>query len=298
MELNQSNILEFIRSSSEPITKREIARAFNVKGGENRILLKKALKALESEGVISKFPGGAYGVPDGLPSVGVIEVCEVDVDGDVFARPQEWNEELQGPAPRIELRPGGKGHPAAKEGDRILARLQRVGAHYEARPIKILDNKVGRVLGMVRYHKHGPALVPTDKKAKYDFDINPGDLNGAGEGDLVIGEILPSRAGLRRKKVKVVELVGKQGDPKAISVISLHEAGLREDWPDKVLKDAEGLQVPSLKGREDLRDIPLVTIDGSDARDFDDAVFAEPLEDGGFHLIVAIADVAYYVRHG
>ncbi|MCB9982552.1 MAG: ribonuclease R [Rhodospirillales bacterium] len=298
MKFNQSDILEFIRAAGQPVTKREVARAFNVKGGENRIILKKALKALESEGIISKFPGGAYGVPDGLPSVGVIEVCEVDVDGDVFARPQDWNEELQGPAPRIEVRPGGKGHPAAKEGDRILARLQRIGDHYEARPIKILDNNVGRVLGQVRYHKHGPALIPTDKKAKYDFDINPGDLNGASEGDLVIGEILPSRAGLRRKKVKVVELVGKQGDPKAISIISLHEAGLREDWPDKVLKDAEELKVPSLKGREDLRGYPLVTIDGSDARDFDDAVFAKKLDDGGFHLIVAIADVAYYVRDG
>ena len=298
MELNQSDILEFIENSPSPLTKREIARAFNVKGGENRITLKQILKTLEAEGAVAKHPGGAYSVPDGLPSVCVLHVYEIDVDGDVFARPQSWNAELQGECPRIELRPGGKGHPAAKEGDRVLARLKRIGDNlYEAHTIKTLDSYEGRVLGQVRYHKHGPALVPTDKKAKYDFDIKPGDLNGAQEGDLVIGEILPAR-GARRKKVKIVEVVGKQSDPKAISIISLHEAGLREDWPEAVLKDAEGLKVPDLKGREDLRDIPLVTIDGSDARDFDDAVFAEPLEDGGFHLIVAIADVAYYVRAG
>ncbi|MCD8563332.1 MAG: ribonuclease R [Alphaproteobacteria bacterium] len=99
-----------------------------------------------------------------------------------------------------------------------------------------------------------------------------------------------------------MEVLGREGDPRAISLISLYEAGLRPEFPAPVLKASEGLEVPSLKGREDLREIPLVTIDGADARDFDDAVFAEPhmLEGGeeGFHLIVAIADVAYYVRPG
>lgn len=296
--LTESEILDYIQNSSEPMTKREIARAFKVKGGENRIVLKQILKKLENEGVISKHPGGGYSVPEGLPSVCVIEVCDIDVDGDVFAKPTEWNEEHQGPLPRIELMPGKKGHPAAKVGDRVLARLSRVGENtYEARTIKALDSAQGRVLGLVAYDKHGPILVPTDKKAKYDFVINPGDMNGAQEGDLAVGEIQPAR-GLKRKKVRIVEVIGKRDDPKAISVISLHEAGLREDWPDAVIKETKGMKVPDLKGREDLRDIPLVTIDGADARDFDDAVFAERTDDGGFHLIVAIADVAYYVRHG
>ena len=92
-----------------------------------------------------------------------------------------------------------------------------------------------------------------------------------------------------------METLGRRDDPKAISLISLAEAGLRERFPDKVIKETEGMDVPEVKGREDLRDIPLVTIDGIDARDFDDAVFAEK-SDEGFHLIVAIADVAYYVR--
>ncbi|MEZ5814869.1 MAG: ribonuclease R [Alphaproteobacteria bacterium] len=298
MILNQSEILEFLQNSPVPLTKREIAQAFKVKGGENRILLKQILKTLEAEGVVVKQPGGGYSVPKGLPSVCVIEVCEVDIDGDVFARPTDWNEEAQGPLPRIELMPDKKGHPAAKEGERVLARLARVEDNlYEARTIKRLDGPQGRVLGLVSYDKHGPILVPSDKKAKYDFIINPGDLNGAKEGDLAVGEIQPAR-GLRHKKVRITEVIGQRGDPKAISIISLHEAGLREDWPEAVLKETQGMKVPDLKGREDLRGYPLVTIDGADARDFDDAVFAEKLEDGGFHLIVAIADVAYYVRHG
>ena len=295
-ELNQSDILEFIQNSPAPLTKRQISQAFKIKGSEDRVALKKILRELVQDGVIVKQPGGGYSVPDGLPSVCVIEVCEIDIDGDVFARPTEWNAELQGEAPRIELRPGGKGHPAAKEGDRVLARLSRTGKNeYEARIIKALDSYEGRVLGLIGYDKHGPILMPTDKKAKYDFIISPGDLNGAKEGDLAIGEIQPAR-GLKRKKVRIVEVLGRRDDPKAISLISMHENGLREDWPEKVLKDAEGLKVPDPKAREDLRDIPLITIDGADARDFDDAAFAEKTDEG-FHLIVAIADVAYYVRH-
>ena len=111
---------------------------------------------------------------------------------------------------------------------------------------------------------------------------------GADDGDLVVGEIQPSNG--RKKRARVVEVIGKRDDPKAISIISMHEQGLKEKFPARVLKDAENLKVPDLKGREDMRQIPLVTIDGADARDFDDAVFAEKTETG-FHLIVAIADV-------
>lgn len=293
--LQKSEILDYIQSSPKPLTKRDIARAFGIKGGENRVALKQILKALEAESVITKHAGGGYSVPDGLPGVCVVEVESVTTDGDVFAKPVEWNAELQGDAPRIEIVPDKKQFARLSEGSRALVRLSRLsGNSYDARIIKALDNETGRVLGLVQYNKHGPFLAPTDKKAKYDFIINPGDLNGAKEGDLAVGEIQPGR-GVKRKKVRIVEVLGRRDDVKAISLICLHEAGLSEAWPDAVLKETEGLKVPDLKGREDLRDIPLVTIDGSDARDFDDAVFAEKTDEG-FHIIVAIADVAYYVR--
>lgn len=295
--MKKSDIIEFIRTSPEPVTKREIARAFGIKGGSKRIELKKNLKALEEDGIISKFSGGAYGVPDGLPSVTTIEVNNITLDGDVFAKAVDWNEELQGKQPRIEVMPDKKGHPALKLGDRILARISRINKEeYEARTIRRLDDTKGRIMGLLRMHKHGPVLVPADKKAKYDFDVPQKDLNGAQDGDLVVGEVQPSR-GLKRKNVRITQVLGQRDDPKAISLISLNEMGLREEFPEKVLKETEGLEVPSTDKREDLRTIPLVTIDGADARDFDDAVFAEKTEEG-FHLIVAIADVAYYVRPG
>ena len=287
-ELKKSDVLDYIRNSSSPQTKREIARAFKIKGGENRVALKQVLKSLEKDGAISKQAGGGYTVPDGLPSVGTVEVTDISVDGDIVAKIVDWDDDLLGQPPRIEIMPDKKHYPHMAEGKRALVRFERVSANaYEARIIKPLDTARGRVLGLVKYNKHGPILVPTDKKARNEYVIHRDDLNDAKEGDLAVGEVQPSK-GLRLKKVRIVEVLGRQGDPKAISLISLHEAGLNEDWPAAVQKETKGMKVPDPKGREDLRNIPLVTIDGADARDFDDAVFAEKdgsIEGGGYHLL-------------
>ena len=298
IEFTPSDILSLLREHPEPLTKRDIARAFKIKGGENRIALKRILKELEAEGAIKKQAGGAYAVPDGLPGVTNVEVTYISVDGEIYARPTDWNEELQGEPPQIEIMPDKRNFAKLTEGKRALVRLSRVSENeYEAFTIKALDDPKGQVLGMLRYNKHGPFVAPTDKKSRHEFMVSPDDLGDAKEGDLVLAEIQPSR-GLRKKRVRIVNVLGKQGDPKAISLISMHENGITEDWPEAVLKETDGMKVPPVKGREDLREVPLVTIDGADARDFDDAVYAQELDDGGFHLIVAIADVSYYVRPG
>lgn len=288
-------LLRFIADSPAPLTKRQIMQAFDVKGDDRRDI-KGALRELLEEGQIVKLPGQEYAVPKGLPSVAVVEVYEIDIDGDVFARPTEWNEEIQGPAPKIEIVPDAKkGHVGLKERDRVLAALRRFSDKlYEGKVIKRLDDPRGQVMGQLVRHKNGYVLEPTDKRAKHSFDVPQADLNGASDGDLAVGEIQSAR-GLERKKVRIVKIIGRRDDPKAISLIALYEAGLSEKFPQAVIDETDGMSVPDLKGREDLRQYPLVTIDGADARDFDDAVFAEKTEDG-YHLIVAIADVAYYVR--
>jgi ribonuclease R len=294
-QIDRTTLIEFLSNAETPVTKRELARALNVKG-DDRILLKQLLRELEEEGVLVKQPGQEYAVPKGLPSVGIIEITDIDVDGDMLARPTEWNEAAQGPMPRIEVAPvEGRGHPALEEGDRALAKLKRKSdTLYEAQVIRKLDTPQGHVMGLVKRHKNAFVLQPTDKRAKYDFDLAQADLNGATDGDLAVGEIQPAR-GLKRKKVRVIEVIGRENDPKAISLIALYEAGIKPEFPQEVLAATETMDVPDLKGREDLRAIPLVTIDGADARDFDDAVFAEK-DGGGYHLLVAIADVSYYVR--
>ncbi len=301
--MKKSDILSFITGSPTPVTKREIATAFGIKGSGPRIVLKKIIKALENEGSLIKHPGGSYTTANGLPAVMVIEITHTDVDGDIYGRPVEWSETEQGKPPSIILMPDKKGHPAAGEGDRILVRLQRQDGpkgseYYAAYTIRRMDDERARVIGVFELTRSGRGVVrPTDKKAKYDFEIPSGDVNGAQDGDLVMIEMQPGR-GIKSKKARITEVLGARDDVNAISLISLHEAGLRESFPDSVVKEANALKAPDLKGREDLREIPLVTIDGADARDFDDAVYAQPLDDGGFYLIVAIADVSYYVRPG
>lgn len=289
--MNKSDILNYIKSSPAPVNKRDVANAFHVKGGEPRIELKRILKELEDDGEIQKYPGGNWGIPEGLPEVAVLEVTDITIDGDVFAKPGAWDKPK--PPPRIEIIPDKKIHAPAP-GTRVLARLKRLNPdEYEATIIRLLDTAKGRIMGVVRIQKGGPVLQPADRKAKYDYEII--DLKNAKNGDLVVTEIQPSKG--MRKRVRVMDVIGHRSDPKAISLISLHEAGLNEKFPQRVIDETKGMSVPSPQGREDLRNIPLVTIDGIDAKDFDDAVFAEKTDEG-FHLIVAIADVAYYVRNG
>jgi len=298
--MTPTEILDFIKNSPVPVNKRDIAQALKLKGVEQRVELKTALRALVTGGAVAKMKGGMYSVPDGLPNVCILHVVEIDLDGDVLLRPADWDDDVQGDAPRIELMPDKKYHPAPAVGDRVLARLKRAeDGIYEAKTIRVLNkDDRGQVIGLLRITSRGGILQPANKKAKHDFDVQQKDLNGAEDGDLVVGEIQSER-GMKRKTAKIVEVLGSEDDPKAISLLSLHEAGIKEPFPDAVIKETDEMKVPAVGKREDLRDIPLVTIDGADARDFDDAVFAEKRDDGGFHLIVAIADVAHYVRsHG
>ncbi len=294
--ISREELLRFLSESPTPLTKRELAQAFNVTG-DGRIILKDILRELEEDGSIVKQPGQAYAVPKALASVATIEIMGMDADGDLFAKPTEWDEPTQGELPRIEVVPNNKGHHDLAEGDRALARLKRITDKlYEAEIIRTLDAPQNRVLGVIVKISRGFILKPTDRKAKYEFDIHQADMNGAQVGDLCVAEVQPAR-GLNNKRVRIVETIGRQDDPKAISLVAMHQVGIRADFPKAVIEETKNMVVPELKGREDLRPIPLVTIDGADARDFDDAVYAEETPEG-FHLIVAIADVAYYVTFG
>lgn len=295
LHITEDDILDFLYECPKPQTKRDLAKAFDIKG-DDRIPFKRMLKSLEKDGRIVKEAGGKYAMPDALPAVAVIEIIDIDLDGDILAALPEWKDLPRDEVPRIELAPPRKGHHDVTTGDRVLARLKRIDPDlYEAETIRRLDAPQNRMLGIVTEYKRGFVLQPVNKKAKNDFDIPEADLNGASTGDIVMAEIQPD-AKRRKKKARVLEIFGKDDDAKAISIISLHEVGLRHEFPSAVIQETKDMAVPPLKGRTDLRDLPLVTIDGADARDFDDAVYAKRQKDGGFHLIVAIADVSYYVR--
>jgi ribonuclease R len=155
-----------------------------------------------------------------------------------------------------------------------------------------LADTAGRILGVYQNGR----IIPTDRRAKGEWLVPPGSEGGASEGEIVLAEPLPHhRLGL--KPARIIERLGAMGDARSVSLIAIHTHDIPQEFPAAALEEAERARATPLGHRTDLRDIPLVTIDGEDARDFDDAVFAEP--DGeGFRLIVAIADVAHYVRPG
>lgn len=299
----KEQVLTFIKESSEPVGKREIARAFRIKGSD-RIQLKALLKDLQAEGKLDRQPARRLTDPGRLPGVMVIEVAGLDEDGELLARPAVWDSDQ--PSPTIYLAPERGSRSALAVGERVLARLKKSGeATYEAQIIRKLDRPQRRVLGLYETGEDGGRLRPTDRRAKRDFLLTKENAGGAKVGELVLAEVLPERRGgprLGLRSVRVLERLGRGDDPKALSLITLHEHGLISEFPPEAVAEAEAAGPARLGRREDLRRIPLVTIDGADARDFDDAVFAEPDEDarnpGGWHLLVAIADVAHYVRPG
>ncbi|MBP2290872.1 ribonuclease R [Azospirillum rugosum] len=297
---DKDTILGFIRDSATPVGKREIARAFKLSGTADRERLKELLKELEADGTVERGRGKRVAPPQSLPEVAVLEVSAIDPDGEVLARPLTWTGE--GKPPRIFMMPEKKGHPALAVGDRVLAKLARVNDRlYEARTIRRIEGTVGRVLGVYRPAADGGRVIPTDKRNKTELMVLPANRNDAEADELVLVDVLPAgRLGL--PQARVVERLGHTAEPRAVSLIAIHTHGLPTDFPPAAVREAQAASVPSLTGRTDLRAIPLVTIDGADARDFDDAVWAEPdgdpANEGGWHLLVAIADVSFYVRPG
>ena len=296
----RDELLAFIRDSATPVGKREIARAYGLKG-DQRIELKELLRDLRDSGEIAADRAKTFKDPKALSDVTVLEIVRVDEDGHLLAIPRKHDEEKDGPPPRIEVASQTqRGVPAPAVGDRILASLKRRGkTAYEARIIRRLGSGPKKILGLYEepQGRNGIGLVtPTDKKLRREFDVRPADRNGALPGDIVWIE---EAGGALARRAKVVERIGPMSDPRTVSLISIAANDIPVDFPESALEEAEKAKAAPMGQRLDLRDTPLVTIDGEDARDYDDAVFAEPdpAHPGGWRLIVAIADVAWYVRH-
>ena len=294
----REQLLDFIRDSDRPVGVREAARAFGLKGSQRRELAA-LLDALAEDGLIEGRKGRRRSSEDGLPPVAVVEIAEIDEDGELIARPANWRD--NGAPPRIYMAPEKRGLSAAGIGDRMLARLTPAddGA-YTASVIRRLSSEPGRIVGIYETASGG-RVSPTDRRQKNDVAVAPSDAAGAKSGELVIAELLPGRR-LGLREAKVVERLGSSDEPRAISLIAIHNRDIPTAFPAEAQAEADAAQPVTLDGRTDLRSVPLVTIDGADARDFDDAVWAAPDDDGrnrgGFKLIVAIADVAHYVRPG
>jgi len=300
---SREELVEFIRTRSGKVGVREIARAFGAKNAD-RAALKRMLRELADEGRIDRRRKRLHHAGT-LPPVVVADVTGRDRDGELLARPTEWDEEAHGAAPVIRIHTPRRARPdeIAGVGDRALIRIERSGEETSGRVIKLIDRAKHRALGIFRALAGGGGrLVPIDKKQLgRELAIAADAAAGACDGDLVAVEVSRhGRFGLPGGRV--VERLGSLKTERAVSLIAIHAHGIPNVFPHAALAEADAAPVISAAGREDWRDVPFVTIDPPDAKDHDDAVYAAPDPDprnrGGHIVDVAIADVAYYVRPG
>ena len=291
-----AEVLEFIASAPGVVGKREIARAFAIKGGD-KIALKKLLKDMASEGTLQSKRKRLV-AKGGIPPVAVIEIAGLDKHGELFGHVVSEDGEKSA-AILVESSIG----KAPAPGDRVLGKTEAVTGPppytHRAKVMRLLNDRAGRILAQFRIGGgQGPRLVPVDKKERHDLRVALGDENGAQDGELVSAEIIRGFSrGLQQARVR--ERLGTLQDPRNISLIAIHQHGIPNAFPETVIREAEALRNFNPQGREDLTMVPLITIDPPDARDHDDAVWAQAdATTGGFQVIVAIADVATYVKSG
>lgn len=230
-----------------------------------------------------------------LPETTVIVIARINDDGELIGEPLKWDARKK--PPHILVTESGRSRAAAV-GDKVLAKLRKINPHlYQAMVIKVLPGDEPKaVLGVFAATSGGGIIEPVSRRMKESFMVARDDVNGAQHGELVAGVTLPGMPSMSMTYAKITERLGRLDHPRAASLIAAHMHALPQTFSAKAMEEAKAADAPAMSPeREDLRDTPLVTIDGEDARDFDDAVFAE--RDGdGFRIVVAIADVAHYVK--
>jgi len=304
---SKEEILDFLATYKGKAGKREIARHFGIKGGA-KIALKRLITEMGRDGTLAGSRK-ALRETGKLAPVAVLEITGRDADGDLVARPAVWEADDGEPPIVLVLaahRPQREDLESLGIGDRVLAEITRLeepdveGCRYEARPIKKIVSDQRRLIGIFRAHaKGGGTIEPINRKELRAWSILKGDEAGARDGDLVRFD-LAKTGRFTTPRARVVDNLGNPDDERKASLIAVHAHGIPDSFPARVIEEAERLAPAALSGRTDLRSLPLVTIDPPDARDHDDAVYAEPDTDarnrGGHIVIVAIADVAHYVR--
>ncbi|WP_376704289.1 ribonuclease R [Mesorhizobium sp. ISC25] len=299
---SRDEILRYIAENPDRAGKRDIAKAFALRG-EDRIWLKDVLRDLQDEGLLTKERKRLARV-GALPHVAVLDIFGRDADGVLLAHPTEAVGNGEPPVIAIRVSRGGNG-PTPGIGDRVLAKTfptdDPAGPAYTGRVMKIFEKRTDAVLGVFRVLKDGTFRIEPVERRQPELVVDKEFQNGAKNGDLV--EVEPARAsryGLPRAKVLAV--LGSLTSEKAVSMIAIHAHDIPHIFPADVIAEAEAVKPATFAGREDWRELPLLTIDPADAKDHDDAVFAMPDTDeknaGGVVVTVAIADVAAYVRYG
>ncbi|MBL1376842.1 ribonuclease R [Zobellella iuensis] len=286
-------ILEHIKARQTPISRDELFAELTLAGEEQAEALRRRLRAMERDGQLVFTRNQCYALPDKLNLVKGYVIGHREGFG--FLRPDDGGDDLFLAQREMD---------ALMHGDYVLVQPLRFDAkgRREARVVRLLKSRDLEVVGRYFVENGVSYVVPDDSRIAQDILIPQGETMGARMGQVVVISITQRPTKRMTGVGKVTEVLGETMDPGMEIEIALRSHGIPHVWPEEVKKEIAKLteQVPeeAKKGRKDLRELPLVTIDGEDARDFDDAVFCQPKRSGGWRLWVAIADVSYYVRPG
>ena len=289
----KQTLLQFMKEPAyKPMDIQELASVFDIRRDEWKAF-KKVLRAMEREGLIARTKNDKFGLPNALGMVkGKIQIHQKGY-GFVISE-EEDRDDVFVPISGIKT---------AMNGDIVVARIVKediAGRRCEGEVVEIVERANTNIIGEFQDSRNFGFVLVDDKRIKDDVFIGKKDKNGAKTGDVVVVEITKWPEGRRKAEGKIVEVLGKKGE-KGLDILTIiKKYKLPEDFPEKVLKFAEGIEekIPESEynRRRDLRYVRMVTIDGEDAKDLDDAVSIERLEDGKFKLGVHIADVSHYVR--
>lgn len=304
MKLNHSNLIDAIRRGGGRFGKRELVRELGL-SGEQRRELRQMLSEMIEAGKLVRTDRKTYRMADELPSVMILRITDLDDDGELIGVPMKWEGSGEPPnilvrEPKTHKKPGKHKNTTLGVGTRALCRITRKDDEFFGELIKKLGAGPEKSLGVVIKGGRGFRIRPVAKGSRYDHLPERGaQLN---DQDLVMFELTSARHKGDRI-ARIVEHLGSANHPRAASIISLYEHNVPIGFSDEELEFAKNLSLPTLdKYREDLRDVPLITIDPDDAKDFDDAIFAErdtaPKNKEGWVVWVAIADVSAYVPSG
>lgn len=290
--ITRENLLDFMAHSAyRPLTQQELQEHFSI-DSEQVIEFAKLLNDMEQKGEIIFTRKKRYGLPQQMNLV--VGRLQGHSKGFAFLIPDDAN--------LRDVYIHGDDLAGAMHNDRVVVRLQKnidPNKRQEGQVIRILERASSRVVGTFESSRNFGFVIPDDPRLGTDFFISREDFNGAKTGMKVVIEITKFPEKRRSPEGKVVELIGYKGEPGVdiVSIVKKHQ--LPEEFAEKVLDAATNIPskvlAEEMVGRRDLRDLPMVTIDGEDAKDLDDAVSLETLENGLYRLGVHIADVGHYV---
>lgn len=280
-----------VTNAGKPVDENEICKRLSIRSANQKRHLKRLLEALSREGRLVKNRRGLFALPKRMDLVAgrVIGHSDgygfVSVDGgdDLWLSPRTMQEVMHG--------------------DRVMARPSRLDdkGRRSGVVVELLEARDSRIVGSYREDQGVGFVMPDDRRIGHDIVIPPEEQNAANDGDIVVAELTGHPHADGHASGRVVEVLGDSMSAGMEIDIAIRKHGIPHEWPKGLealaKKEAKRITDDQLDERVDLRDLPLVTIDGEDARDFDDAVFAQR-QSSGWRLLVAIADVSYYVEQG